>query len=263
MGSPLHGWSPISYRNVGCNRAPSHATAPRSSLGKMESIPEYATQSQKLLSRANLEDANAMTTPLNLSTKLFLQFRIADLSQRRSPMRTRVRQVAAVQLFQQRPKLLALQWIVGFDGMPAHRGGNLVLAQPASVDLFAALTQLVHDVPKRLLQFAQREIRRHGVDEERLLAKLAHPDADFVQRLEVRVQERRVARIEFERHGQQQLLRGRGITLQLLEYPLEQHSLVRGVLVHQHESFRRLDQHIQLADHTENTPPAFLSLDFG
>src|ERR1043166_3265174 len=127
MGSPPHGWTAISCKSAGCNSARSYAIALRSSLGKMESLPKYATQSQKLLSRPKLVGASVMTAMLNLPAKLFLQFRIADLNQRRSHMRTRVRQVAAVQLFQQRPQLLALQWIVRFDGMPAHRCGNLVL----------------------------------------------------------------------------------------------------------------------------------------
>src|SRR5437870_523442 len=82
--------------------------------------------------------AGAKTPTLNFPTKLFLQFRIADLNHRRPTMRTGVRQIAPVQLCQQRPQLLALKRIVRLHRVPAHGRRDLVLAEPARVQLLAA-----------------------------------------------------------------------------------------------------------------------------
>ena len=66
---------------------------------------------------------------------------------------------------------------MSFDGVSANGRRDLVFAQATRVDLLAGLAQFVDDVAERLLDDVQPEIRRHGIDQKRLIAKATDADA--------------------------------------------------------------------------------------
>ena len=142
----------------------------------------------------------------NLASELLLQLDVAELDHRRTTVRTGVREVATVELLEQRAQFLTTKRVVRLDGVTADRRRDLVLAEPSSVDLFAGLAKLVHDVAKYLQQVLQAEVRWYGVNKECLVAELTNADTEFVERLEIATEEISIVRVEFKRLRQQQLL---------------------------------------------------------
>ena len=82
--------------------------------------------------------------------------------------------------------------------------------------------------------------------------KAADADARLLQRLDLREQKIGLARQELERDGEEQLLRGRVLQRHALEHLLEEHALVRGVLVDEHETLRTFRDDVEIRHAAEH-----------
>jgi len=126
------------------------------------------------------------------------------------------------------------------------------------VSLLSGLSQFIHDIAERLRQVLQLKVRWQSVDQKCFLAELTEPDAEFVQRLHIPLQERRVVRIDSSANGNNSFCDVGQVACQVLQHLFKQHAFVRGVLVDQHQSFRRFRQRVELPDHAKDPPSALV-----
>ena len=75
---------------------------------------------------------------------------------------------------------------------------------------------------------------------------------ELVQRGKVSHQQVVVARRHLQRERNEQPLRGHAFLLHGAAHLFEEHALMRGMLVHQHQAIATLHQHVQLVEDTED-----------
>src|SRR5882724_3963712 len=126
--------------------------------------------------------------------------------------------------------LLALQRGVRLDGRVAGHEGQRAVQQRLRL-AFAGAVDVLHerlDEPPRLLPPEQRG---HRAQDDGGAAPALESEAQALERLRPLLDQRRLARAELQGLREEQLLRGQRARVQIGEQPLEQHALVRHVLI--------------------------------
>lgn len=159
-----------------------------------------------------------------------------------------VRHRATPQAFEEFLQFRRTKGVVGFDRMPANGFGDGFLAQPKTVDAGAGGAELVNQIQCESLGISHPDEGRQPVEEKGAVAELPQADAEAGEWVEVTPQKIGVARLQFQRLRQQQPLAGSGPAgLQLRQGRFKKHSLMRRVLVHEHEAAIALPDGIKMA----------------
>src|SRR5882724_5552591 len=146
--------------------------------------------------------------------------------------------------------LLALQRGVRLDGRVAGHEGQRAVQQRLRL-AFAGAVDVLHerlDEPPRLLPPEQRG---HRAQDDGGAAPALESEAQALERLRPLLDQRRLARAELQGLREEQLLRGQRARVQIGEQPLEQHALVRHVLIQKKDLVVRCRYHervLELAD---------------
>src|SRR6266850_3082804 len=130
--------------------------------------------------------------------------------------------------------LLALQRGVRLDGRVAGHEGQRAVQQRLRLALAGAVDVLHErlDEPPRLLPPEQRG---HRAQDDGGAAPALESEAQALERLRPLLDQRRLTRAELQGLREEQLLRGQRARVQISEQPLEQHALVRHVLIQEED----------------------------
>ena len=110
--------------------------------------------------------------------------------------------------------------------------------------LFRLFLQVLNHSVKQRIHTLVAGQTGYGVDDHGLLAEQFQTESQLAEMIEMLLDERDLGNREIQGHREQQLLGGGGFMGHGLQRPFEQHTLVGGMLVDQHESVFNLGQDI-------------------
>ena len=169
-------------------------------------------------------------------------------------MWTRVRHRTTAQVIDQIFEFGSGKRIVGFHRMTTNRFGNHVFAEPQRVHFLPGGFEFIDEFEHELPRVRRFHHRRESIEQKRALAEFAQADPEPREHFQLPAQETRVANGELNGLGQQQFL-GRRLLIffQPIQHLLKKNSLMRGVLIEQHQSAIGFQNDVKLADDSDQS----------